>query len=129
MHLPNHWQEHNLSLIHIYRIITSATGVTVGYIVYNHFTAGTATEKEKYNDKLREISHIFASAGVTKVVLDLRYNTGGSLECAQLLASLLAPKEAVGHIFAELKYNDKQSYKDFSLLFDPDLIGLSLIHI
>lgn len=45
------------------------------------------------------------------------------MECAQLLASLLAPKEAVGHIFAELKYNDKQSYKDFSLLFDPDLIG------
>ena len=74
--------------IPVYRIMTSATGVTV-----------------------------------TKVVLDLRYNTGGSLECAQLLASLLAPKEAVGHIFAELKYNDKQSYKDFSLLFDPDLIG------
>ena len=109
--------------IPVYRIITSATGVTVGYIVYNHFTAGTATEKDKYNNKLREISHVFASAGVTKVVLDLRYNTGGSLECAQLLASLLAPKEAVGHIFAELKHNNKQSYKDFSLLFDPDLIG------
>lgn len=109
--------------IPIYEIVTSATGVTVGYMVYNSFTAGTSTDKEKYNNKLREISREFASAGVTDFVLDLRYNTGGSLECAQLLASLLAPESFVGKIFAHLEYNDKQSYKDFDLLFDPQLIG------
>lgn len=109
--------------IPVYEVVTSATRVKVGYMVYNHFTAGTTAEKEKYNNKLRDISRVFASAGVTKFVLDLRYNTGGSLQCAQLLASLLAPQAQVGKIFAELRYNDKQSYKDFSLLFDPDLIG------
>ena len=109
--------------IPVYRIMTSATGVTVGYMVYNHFTAGTADDKEKYNNKLRDISRVFASAGVTHFVLDLRNNTGGSLECAHLLASLLAPGSEVGKICAHLEYNDKQSYKDFDLLFDPQLIG------
>ncbi len=109
--------------IPVYEIVTSATGVKVGYMVYNHFTAGTADDKEKYNNKLRDISRVFASAGVTHFVLDLRNNTGGSLECAHLLASLLAPGSEVGKICAHLEYNDKQSYKDFDLLFDPQLIG------
>lgn len=109
--------------IPVYEIVTSATGVKVGYMVYNHFTAGTSADTEKYNNKLRNISRIFADAGITHFVLDLRNNTGGSLECAQLLASLLAPEEAVGNICAHLEYNDKQSYKDFDLLFDPQLIG------
>lgn len=82
--------------IPVYEIVTSATGVKVGYMVYNHFTAGTADDKEKYNNKLRDISRVFASAGVTHFVLDLRNNTGGSLECAHLLASLLAPGSEVG---------------------------------
>ena len=42
--------------IPVYEIVTSATGVKVGYMVYNHFTAGTADDKEKYNNKLRDIS-------------------------------------------------------------------------
>lgn len=109
--------------IPIYKILTSAMGVKVGYMVYNQFKAGTSAEPEKFNDRLREISHVFASAGVTHFVLDLRNNTGGTLECAQLLASLLAPASEVGKIFAHLEYNDKQSYKDFDLLFDPQLIG------
>lgn len=109
--------------IPLYEILTSATGVKVGYMVYNHFTAGTSSEPEKYNNRLREISRVFASAGITHFVLDLRNNTGGTLECAQLLASLLAPASEVGKIFAYLEYNDKQSYKDFDLLFDPQLIG------
>lgn len=109
--------------IPVYEIVTSATGVKVGYMVYNHFTAGTSDDKEKYNNKLRDISRVFASAGVTHFVLDLRNNTGGSLECAHLLASLLAPGSEVGKICAHLEYNDKQSYKDFDLLFDPQLIG------
>ena len=48
--------------IPVYEIVTSATGVKVGYMVYNHFTAGTADDKEKYNNKLRDISRVFASA-------------------------------------------------------------------
>lgn len=109
--------------IPVYEILTSATGVKVGYMVYNQFKAGTSAEPEKFNARLREISRVFATAGVTHFVLDLRNNTGGTLECAQLLASLLAPASEVEHTFAHLEYNDKQSYKDFDLLFDPQLIG------
>ncbi|MBC8595105.1 hypothetical protein H8744_17995 [Oscillospiraceae bacterium N12] len=109
--------------VHYSEIITTATGAKAGYLVYSHFTSGTATDKEKYNSELRKISKEFADAGITYFILDLRYNTGGSLECAQLLSTLMAPSNALGTPFAYLEYNDKQTAKNKELLFDPELIG------
>lgn len=109
--------------VNFYSIFTTTTGATVGYLVYSHFTAGTSSDKEKYNNELRQISKAFASAQVTHFILDLRYNTGGSLKCAQLMSSLLAPSDALGSTFAWLEYNDKQSAKSHELLFDKELIG------
>ncbi|MEG1564507.1 MAG: S41 family peptidase [Bacteroides sp.] len=106
-----------------YRVITASNGLKVGYLVYNRFIAGTAAEPQKYNDRLRTISREMATAGVTRFILDLRNNTGGSLECAQLLCSLLAPAEALGTPLGSLVYNDKQTEKNRDLLFDPKLIG------
>lgn len=106
-----------------YEIVTSATGVKVGYLAYDLFEAGTLDDEEKYNNRLRDISREFAEAGITHFVLDLRNNTGGTFECAQLLASLLAPESMLGSTFAHLEYNDKQSHKDSDLLFDRQLIG------
>lgn len=104
-------------------ILTSATGKKVGYLVYSHFTAGTYADKEKYNNELREISKEFADAGITYFILDLRYNTGGTLECAQLLSTLLAPSSALGSTFARLEYNNKQAAKNRALTYDSELLG------
>ena len=45
-------------------------------------------------------------------MLDLRYNGGGDVRCAQLLASLLAPESVLGDTFCKLEYNDKNESKN-----------------
>ena len=81
----------------------------VGYMVYNHFTSGPDGDKDTtYDKQLRQRFAEFKAEGVEEFILDLRYNGGGLVTSAQLLAELLAPKSALGEIFCNLKYNDKQ---------------------
>lgn len=82
----------------------------VGYMVYNHFTSGPGGDNdETYNNELRQRFAEFKTEGVEEFVLDLRYNGGGLVTSAQILAGLLAPESALGKIFCSLKYNDIQS--------------------
>jgi C-terminal processing protease CtpA/Prc len=94
-------------------------GKSIGYLMYNEFVSGPeGYTDEGYNNLLKEIFREFRDAQVTEFVLDLRYNGGGLLSCAQLLASMLAPSQALGKTFAKLAYNDKkQREKNYSLAF------------
>lgn len=108
--------------INYYSILETANGKT-GYLVYSHFTAGTEQEPEKYNNRLREIFQEFSAAGIQHLILDLRYNEGGSLAVAQLLASLAASGSQLGSPFATLEYNDKQTGRNRTLNLDRTLTG------
>lgn len=98
------------------------TDKTVGYLMYNHFTAGPTAGSEAYNDELRAFSQQCKQGGVNEFVLDLRYNTGGAMECAQLLCTMLAPEAQMNNGLAILKYNDKQVGKNRELALDPALL-------
>src|SRR5690606_30451146 len=52
---------------------------TIGYLAYSSFIA-------EYDDELSEVFLGFKAAGVNELVLDLRYNSGGSVATAQKLA-------------------------------------------
>lgn len=78
----------------------------IAYAVYNHFTPGVGddiTKDRRYDDELCEMSCRLAEAGVNEMVLDLRYNGGGQISCAQLISTLIAPASAMGKIFCTLK--------------------------
>jgi len=77
--------------------VLSVDGRAVGYLLCNKFTAETSD--------LLTISQEFASAGVTDVVLDLRYNSESTLQGMQTLASILAPSSALNSTLATVKYN------------------------
>ncbi|MDO4164237.1 MAG: S41 family peptidase [Bacteroides sp.] len=96
--------------------ISTVLDGNVGYLVYNSFDADADAD-------LLEFSSLCHSSGVTDFVLDLRYNTGGSMESAQLLASILAPSGALGSTFTTLEYNDKKTDKNRSLTFDTQLLS------
>ena len=49
-----------------------------------------------YDKQLRQRFAEFKAEGVEEFILDLRYNGGGLVTSAQLLAELLAPKSALG---------------------------------
>lgn len=103
----------------------TVNGKKVGYLVYNHFTASEDEEKgdEKYNKELLALSKEFKTEGVTDFILDLRYNNGGLLTCAQLLSSILAPENVFGNTFCKLEYNDKQSPQTEELNFSSSTIS------
>lgn len=63
----------------------------VGYLVYNSFTTNSRTNLEN------AISQI-AAAGSTELIVDLRYNGGGSVLTADVLTNLIAPATANGKV-------------------------------
>lgn len=78
----------------------------IGYLVYNHFSSGATSGGNEYDDDLRKAFQYFASNQVNQFILDLRYNNGGQLSCAELLCTMLAPSSALGQTLGYLEYNN-----------------------
>ncbi|MEZ7499934.1 S41 family peptidase [Flavobacterium sp. Arc3] len=72
---------------------------TIGYLMYNGFYAD-------YDTKLNEAFATLKSQGVTDLVLDLRYNGGGSVQTAARLASMITG-QYTGKVFAKQQWNPK----------------------
>jgi C-terminal processing protease CtpA/Prc len=77
----------------------------VGYLVYNGFT-------HTYHSELNQAFQTFASAGVTDLIIDLRYNPGGSVLTCQILASMIYSQGLNSDLFTLLEYNSKHSQFD-----------------
>ena len=71
----------------------------IAYLMYNAFIAN-------YNKELNEAFAEFKAAGATDLVLDLRYNGGGSIDTAVYLASMIAGQHQ-GQLFVKEKWNTK----------------------
>ena len=86
-------------------------GQKIGYLMYNAFIRNKDT---KLNDAFAQ----FKSDGVTDLVLDLRYNGGGSVETATDLASMITG-QFNGEIFYQEFWNaNRQSERAKDGLFD-----------
>lgn len=88
-----------------YRNVYLSGGRKVGYLVYNHFTSGLTDSSTEYDEDLREAFRYFSSQQVNEFVLDLRYNNGGQISCAELLCTMLAPASALGQPLGYLEFN------------------------
>lgn len=73
-------------------------GSRIGYLVYDAFDAA-------YDNELLEVLADFKSKGVTELILDLRYNGGGHVISANMLAACLIGEDCKGHIFKYYRYN------------------------
>ena len=73
----------------------------VGYLVYTRFDVSSC-------EKLIDICKRFKQEGLNELILDLRYNSGGTSVVHQLLASMLAPEQDVinGNIYLKRTYNE-----------------------
>ncbi|WP_166921907.1 S41 family peptidase [Flavobacterium poyangense] len=88
----------NENPILINKVIASGSH-KIGYIMYNGFYAN-------YDSQLNDAFGEFAAQGVTDLVLDLRYNGGGSVQTATRLASMITG-QFKDKIFAKERWNDK----------------------
>lgn len=84
--------------------VIETDGRKIGYYVYNFFASGKA---DQYDLEMDEIFNTFKSENVTDLVLDLRFNSGGSEVSSKNLASLIAPDVNTSDVFFKREYNEK----------------------
>lgn len=82
-------------------------GGKIGYYVYNFFASGTEADNDLYDDEMDQIFANFKAQGITDLILDLRFNSGGSESSATNLASLIGANVNGAKIFFKREYNDQ----------------------
>lgn len=75
-------------------------GQKIGYLMYQRFN-------RDFNDELNEVFGQFVANGVTDLVLDMRYNPGGSVNTSRLLASMIYGPNT-NDLYIRQRWNDKQ---------------------
>ena len=84
--------------------ITNVIATPQGPVGYLYFVSYLNTSEKALADAFNS----FEAAGITELIIDVRYNNGGLLDIANQLAYMIAgPAAAQGRIFDELVFNDK----------------------
>ncbi|WP_281765650.1 S41 family peptidase [Neptunitalea lumnitzerae] len=84
----------------VFKVATfSNAGHTIGYLMYNGFTADFNTELNNAFAQLK-------GANVTDLVIDFRYNGGGSVNTSRILSSLITG-QFTGDLYIKQRWNDK----------------------
>ena len=96
--------------------VIEVEGQKVGYLVYNQFINSNA-----YHEELNNVFGEFNAEGISDMVLDLRYNGGGSLTTSRILASMLNGGAGANDLLGTIIYNEKLAE------FNADLTFLSSV--
>lgn len=91
--------------VHYSDIITLESGTKVGYLVYNGF-------KYTFHEELNNIFSTFKAGGINELIIDFRYNGGGSVLTSAYLASMIYANASDNEAFAQLIYNSNHSDED-----------------
>ncbi|MES2275809.1 MAG: S41 family peptidase [Bacteroidota bacterium] len=84
----------------LYKVFDQGGGKKVGYMVFNSFTAPANAQP-----KLDEAFASFTSAGITDLVVDLRYNGGGYVSTAESLSNMIVPTAKNGTLMYNTYFN------------------------
>lgn len=92
-------------------VVVDHNGTRVGYLMYNKFVGEVdnnddGTNEFDFNQELIDAFATFGAENISELVLDLRYNGGGSVQTCTYLASLITG-QFTGTIFAQQQWNSK----------------------
>lgn len=89
----------------------------IGYYVYNFFAPDNGDDSFEYNNDMNEVFASFKAANITDLIIDLRYNSGGSETATIKLASLIGTNIDASKVFVNRQFNSEvtEAYAD-----DPD---------
>jgi carboxyl-terminal processing protease len=104
-----------VSLTRIYEV----DGRRVGYVFFRNFVSPSVAALDAAFAELRE-------AGVTDLVLDLRYNGGGLVSVAEHLGALIGGGRTFGQVLLQYQHNDKNSFRNRTVLFEDRAGALAL---
>ena len=92
-------------------VVVNQSGTRVGYLMYNKFVGAVDSNDDGVNEydfdqALIDAFANFRSENISELVIDLRYNGGGSVRTCTYLASLITG-QFTGTIFAQQQWNSK----------------------
>lgn len=96
---------------------STVNGNKVGYILYNNFN-------NRYNRNIIEKLQEFYNNNINYLILDLRYNNGGSTSTANAVASALVKGATTSDIF--LIQKRRQGLTDVTLNFIDNIEGIAI---
>lgn len=98
--------------------ILEVEGENVGYLMYNSFTSN-------FDNALNAAFSEFVANNVQHLVLDLRYNPGGSVNSSAILGSLITG-QFNNQVYAKLNYNNIQQNNNVNYSFVNQVNGNAL---
>jgi carboxyl-terminal processing protease len=104
--------------------VFTVDGRKVGYLFFRNFVRPSFDALDAAFAALQE-------AGVTELVLDLRYNGGGLVDVAVRLGSLIGGVRTRDQVFATFQHNDRQTRHNETLRFEnaDRSLGLSRLFV
>jgi carboxyl-terminal processing protease len=94
----------------LHRSVINTGGKKVGYLVFNQFFGAPS------RTELNNAFSYFKSEGINELVVDLRYNPGGSTETQDALANLIAPASANNKVMYKYVFGANLQQNKFPLL-------------
>jgi hypothetical protein len=95
----------------------------IGYMVFQDFI-------ESANEEMDEVFDTFTNAGINELIIDMRYNGGGSVDVAEHLAGWLIGKDFANQPFLYYQHNGiLSSYLDTMYTVPANTNGVSLDRI
>lgn len=95
---------------------------SIGYLAFRSFLETSEAE-------LRSAFQAFSAAGVTDLVVDLRYNGGGRTRIARLLAAQIGSPSTDGNLLIQYRYNDRYTSRNFTRIFENEVDGLDMSRV
>jgi carboxyl-terminal processing protease len=83
----------------LYKTVINAGTSKVGYLVFNQFFG------QPSRNELSQAFSYFQSQGINDLVVDLRYNPGGSVETEDTLSNFIAPSAANNQVMYQYVFN------------------------
>ena len=85
------YEENPILLDTVYQDIN---GKKIGYFVYNFFARDSKDNGIGYEKELNELFGKFSDEGIDELIIDLRYNSGGTIITAMALASMISGRSS-----------------------------------
>lgn len=110
----------------IYSAVIEGSSPKTAYFFYNEFK-----NDSQYTSELQAMFAEFSAAGVENVIIDLRYNPGGYISAAQLIASALTPSQSYLGSTTMYKYQSNASSSNLTPVsyYSASQIGGSDKHV
>jgi C-terminal processing protease CtpA/Prc len=100
----------------LHRNVISQGGKKIGHWVYQSFKA-TAGLSPTRSTEVEESFDYFQNQGINELIIDLRYNGGGSVAVTEQIINYIIPAAGGGKLMYTNKHNDKKSSNNRSVNF------------